>query len=129
MKIKIKYVIFFMMLLGVSNVNFAAGIRLSSENLVKYVIFFKTQQERNNNERSGLPYYPYLNPGQQYQIDAGLNGFYSICWTNENGITKEATLDILGITGWRDVKILSDDRVYIGQWGLDLAHTINSFNR
>lgn len=107
---------------------FTAGINLMTDSLVANVVFFKTKTQRDNNERSGLPYYPYLNPGEQKNIDAVFDGFYAMRWENNGGVKKEAILDIAGITGWRNVKILSDDRVQIGAWGLEQPRTVNSSN-
>lgn len=122
-----KLMIFFISIM-VSNIIFTAGINLMTDSTINNVAFFKTKQERDRRERSGLPFYYHLFPERQYKIDAYLDGFYAMHWTNNNGVKKEAILNIAGITGWRNVKILSDDRVEIGPWGLERPRIVNSSN-
>lgn len=112
--------------LFMSNGLFAAGLRITVEKPIKKLI--ECNSSSNYCYDQAAPRLTNLQPGQEYKIDNGLNGFDDIFFefveTGGVGATVRSRLNIAGLTGWRDLRINADGSVYIGPWGFEKERTV-----
>ena len=96
-----KRIVFFLIFFCVHA--FSAGLTITSDSNTAVVLFLDNGSTRSDFVLTTKP----------YKTDAAFAGFSSIQWMGKDGSIYKADVGILGIEGWRSVKI-TDNAMYIG---------------